>query len=551
MNSKHLSGTAGIAAVLKVNPMETHINARKLHDFLIFRDIWIPEEIRQASVPTTHDPDSQEYLVHRYQQVANATAFPWTATLAIERIAVDLDMGQTIGRASLSINNLWASSKKDSNWEQNLCVGVEKVAIQSKGRTSGFIELADVQVRTLIHWPIEDGSLNQTPLIQASASFAGLRAKMAFEYEVFGIIDIAPFKFIMYNVRETGPIPQDRLVASLDGDRVQVSCTVKSASLVMGLLKAVEKLTQDNKMAYSESIKSIEGFMKRNSISNPRMESSTSIVPITKKENKEQDDDDTPISLHTDVVVSLRGINFGVFRSFSDSTLFLVNASNIQARFAVKMDHTGQIHSGLGMTLGQLQVALTQTPRPSEPKTIDQINVEEVIQTIRSARGGIILGVPKVRARMQTWQAPLTYHIDYIFRSSFEGKVDVGWNFARIEIIRDMWNMNNEALTSRLGKALPGSAVRITDEKTGRITAVVELPQSKYTYRPLQPPIIDTPQLRDLGEATPPVEWIGLHRERLPNVTHHIVIMPLLGVAREVEKAYERILGSSRDNLRE
>jgi protein CSF1 len=550
MNSKHLSGTAGIAAVLKVNPMKTHINARKLHDFLIFRDIWIPEEIRQASVPTTHDPDSQEYLVHRYQQVANATAFPWTATLAIERIAVDLDMGQTIGRASLSIDNLWASSKKDSNWEQNLCVGVEKVAIQSKGRTSGFIELADVQVRTLIHWPIEDGSLNQTPLIQASASFAGLRAKMAFEYEVFGIIDIAPFKFIMYNVRETGPSPQDRLVASLDGDRVQVSCTVKSASLVMGLLKAVEKLIQDNKTAYSESIKSIEGFMKRNSISNPRMESSTSIVPITKKENKEQDDD-APISLHTDVVVSLRGINFGVFRSFSDSTLFLVNASNIQARFAVKMDHTGRIHSGLGMTLGQLQVALTQTPRPSEPKTIDQINVEEVIQTIRSARGGIILGVPKVRARMQTWQAPLTYHIDYIFRSSFEGKVDVGWNFARIEIIRDMWNMNNEALTSRLGKALPGSAVRITDEKTGRITAVVELPQSKYTYRPLQPPIIDTPQLRDLGEATPPVEWIGLHRERLPNVTHHIVIMPLLGVAREVEKAYERILGSSQDNLRE
>jgi phosphoenolpyruvate carboxylase len=41
------------------------------------------------------------------------------------------------------------------------------------------------------------------------------------------------------------------------------------------------------------------------------------------------------------------------------------------------------------------------------------------------------------------------------------------------------------------------------------------------------------------------LEWIGLHRDRLPNVTHQIVIVTLLEVAREVEEAYERILGSS------
>lgn len=78
-----------------------------------------------------------------------------------------------------------------------------------------------------------------------------------------------------------------------------------------------------------------------------------------------------------------------------------------------------------------------------------------------------------------------------------------------------------------------------------KITAVVNVPQSKYEYTPLEPPLIETPQLRDMGEATPPLEWIGLHRDRLPNVTHQIVIVTLLEVAREVEEAYERILGSS------
>lgn len=59
-------------------------------------------------------------------------------------------------------------------------------------------------------------------------------------------------------------------------------------------------------------------------------------------------------------------------------------------------------------------------------------------------------------------------------------------------------------------------------QQQGKITAVVNVPQSRYEYNPLEPPIIETPQLRDMGEATPPLEWIGLNRERLPNLTHQV-----------------------------
>jgi hypothetical protein len=36
-----------------------------------------------------------------------------------------------------------------------------------------------------------------------------------------------------------------------------------------------------------------------------------------------------------------------------------------------------------------------------------------------------------------------------------------------------------------------------------------------------------------------------LHRERLPNLTHQIVIVTLLELASEVEEAYTKILGNS------
>jgi hypothetical protein len=258
----------------------------------------------------------------------------------------------------------------------------------------------------------------------------------------------------------------------------------------------------------------------------------------------------------------------------------MLEAGDMQARFAVALEKKTKIHSSLGMTLGQLSVALASVPTPKKSKPVTELTVEDVSASVSSARGGTILRVPKVIATMHTWQVPKGTHIDYLFRSSLEGKVDVGWNYSRISYIRTMWSNHSRTLASRLGKPLPESNIKISTSQTlqddpdasapdpnaagktaipsnrprapsvspdgqEKITAVVNVPQSRYEYTPLEPPLIETPQLRDMGEATPPLEWIGLHRDRLPNVTHQIVIVTLLEVAREVEEAYERILGSS------
>ena len=187
------------------------------------------------------------------------------------------------------------------------------------------------------------------------------------------------------------------------------------------------------------------------------------------------------------------------------------------------------------------------------------MSVEEVVASVAKSREGTILKVPRLVATMQTWQASRSRQIEYIFGSSFQGKVDVGWNYSRISFLRDMWATHTRALAQWWGKPLPPSALKITsglqsEGESGenirkgsgpvKITAVVNVPQSKYQYRALEPPVIETPQLRDMGEATPPLEWIGLERERLPTLTHQIVIVSLLEVAKEVEDAYGRILGS-------
>jgi hypothetical protein len=65
-----------------------------------------------------------------------------------------------------------------------------------------------------------------------------------------------------------------------------------------------------------------------------------------------------------------------------------------------------------------------------------------------------------------------------------------------------------------------------------------------YSYVALEPAIIETPQLRQMGEATPPMEWIGVNRMKLPAFTHKAIIVPLQKVSRRVENLYNLTLQS-------
>ena len=292
---------------------------------------------------------------------------------------------------------MWANSKKASNWEQNLCFGIEKMSVsESTGRTSSFVELADFRDPNFDRLGHRNGAdESDTPDSGLCWLRPPARQGSVRNHKAFGIVDISDFTFLMYNVRETD-IAGDRLVAILDGGNIHACCTAGSAAQGLALFQALEKLVQENQAAYSQSLKDIEKYIHRQS--RPRQDSAATYA----SDKKPKEDADTPFSLHTDVVVTLRSINLGAFpSSFSDSTVFLLDASNIQARFSVKMDNS-LIHSGLGMTLGQLQLALTSVQPTPAPRRCRRSSVEEVVRTMEGARGGIILRVPKVVARMQT-----------------------------------------------------------------------------------------------------------------------------------------------------
>ena len=550
INSKHVSGISGVSAILNVSPMKVSVNAKQVQDFLLFREIWYPEELRQKGPVGVPQTEAQGHLVQRYQQVAATAAFPWTATISIAALDVSVDLGQAIGKSVFRIADFWVSSKKTSDWEQNLCLGFKKIGADCTGRLSGFVALQDFRLRTSIQWPQRQEALNATPLVQASLAFNALQIKAAFDYQAFLVADVRSLEFLMYNVREKRDGSGDRLVAIFDGEAVQVFGTTTSAAQAVALYQALKKLVKERRANFESSIKEIEKFMRRKSMSRGVLHQQQQ-----PRQPPKLPADDTlsksPISLDTDVVVTLKALNLGIFPStFSDHQVFKMEAQDAYARFAASIEHR-QVHSMLRMTLGQLRIGLAGVRDAEAPKTMSEMTVEDVVKRSTGSRGGTILKVPRVEALMETWQKPTSNHIDYVFKSAFEGKVEVGWNYSRVSYIRGMFANHTKSLEQIWGRQLPMTAVKISgvpeagDGEQQKITAEVNVPLSKYDYRALEPPVIETPQLRDMGEATPPLEWIGLHRDRLPNLTHQIVIVSLLELAGEVEDAYSRILGAT------
>jgi len=549
MNSKHFSDKSGISAILDISPMRAYLNAKQMQDFLLFREIWYPPELRaapKAADTAERQGPSQGPVIQRVQEATSTTVLPWHAIIAIQELKVQVDFGQSIGKADFAIQKLWASSKKNSDAEQNLCVGFDKVGMESTGRTSGFVELQGFRVRSAIRWPRVKNEI-QAPRVQGSVGFEHLRAKAIFDYQPFAVADVSTFDFLIYNVRQG--TNRDRLVGILDGGKIQAFATTTAASQVLSISQAFERLIQEKQEAFESSLHELDRYLRRKSV----FPSSTWKSPpetATTPPRKTHKSNHAP-SLQVDVVITLRAIDGGVFMtSFFDEMTLKLAAEDVQARFAVG-EASSKTQSGLGMSLGQVRLALATMTRPNA-KALGEVSVTEVIDRATSARGGTILKVPRLVASMQTWQQAQSNVIEYIFSSTFHGKVDVGWNYSRINIIRRMWENHSRALAQKMDKPLPESAIKIraepknkaAGEQQEKITAVVNVPQSKYEYVPLEPPVIDTPQLRDLGEATPSLEWIGLNRERLPHVTHSVIIVSLLQVATEVEDTYGRILGT-------
>jgi hypothetical protein len=517
---------------------------------LIFNSLWLEGPPADSAEEMREKRLSNPISMQQLQKVtASPPSFPINITVLMDKINFALDLGQSIGTTDLEVRGVRISNRKCSEYHHCIFVNMDSAEAESKGRFSGYMKANQFLLQTSIYFQATSDTIVTTPLVQIDVKLGYLEFRAAFEYHEFLIGDSTTLRFTIFNRRihhDEGVEWTDRLVFVGDSELIQLYATAEGPSLVLSLYKAVNQLQEEKEQSRTQelaSFKEVGSNLVVPSESRPRTSEDVSIWRSTI----------TASRVDMEMSIKFAKINIGIFKAaLNDSPVFRVNVANIRALFSQTVSH-GALENQLDLALGTLGIALSPLRRMSG-KELGEIKVEKWIKHVSSMRGGVILAVPETEGSMWTKQEEGSDTVEHIFKSRLDGKVDIGWNYGSVMYVQELWKtfelklkQGEEARVTHLSKAeeqVVAESVQITREAGTEVPHDIR-PVSRghtFIYVALAPAIVETPQLRQMGDATPPMEWIGVNRMRLPAFTHQAFIVPLQRVSRRVETLYNLTL---------
>ncbi|CCG24217.1 Csf1 protein [Candida orthopsilosis Co 90-125] len=538
------------------------INVKQYQDVDLFKDIWFPRELfeiyaTEDGTETGHEKQDQvselaqdKSISSKFKEVSTTYAFPWIVLFVANAINLQVDFGQSLGVSNLTIENFWAVSKKSLDWSQDLKAGINAIKLSSKGRLGGFLTVSDINLHTAISWKLKDGDTLDVPLILLSGGVNKLAAKVSFDYNVVAIANVECFSMDIYNRKGTVSMAKDHLFVTTKFNVAELYMTSLTASNFVDISNTISRMIQDNRRSYKETLRDSSRGDSVDKKTSSRSYSNEAILKTIKK-------------LQTKIHVSAGKILVHIYPSSIDnSKVLVINLDESRIKFQQNEYGRGMANE-MDVKFNDLKVSLSTVPSVDEV-FVEKCSVDEFVEMAHKAKGGSIFVFPSFRISMRTFQKDGTNVIEYYYQSTFSGTVDIRWNLGSVNFIREMYSIHANALASRMeyrhrmrtlddienSKSILKQQLNAEDPTKDIDDAIQERLEkaetmSKFRYVALAPPIIEAPQLKELGNATPPLEWFGLHRDKFPNFTHELVIVNLQKLVHEIELRYSKTLGKA------
>ncbi|KAI5962052.1 CSF1 [Candida theae] len=545
--------------------VDGYINVKQYQDVDLFKDIWFPKKLFQMYATESeghadHDDNQDQAAVSelaqdksissKFKEVSSTYAFPWIVLFVANAINLQVDLGQSLGVLNLAIENFWAVSKKSLDWSQDLKAGISTVRLTSEGRLGGFLTVSDINLHTAISWKLKDGITLDVPLILLSGGINRLVAKIAFDYNVVAIANVECFSMDIYNRKGAVALAKDHLFVTTKFNVAELYMTSLTTSNFVDISNTISRMIQDNRRSYKETLRDSSRDDVVNKKMPPKLSSTDAILKTIKK-------------LQTKIHVSAGKLLVHVYPSSMDnSKVLVINLDESRIKFQ-QNEYSHGVANDMDVKFNDLKVSLSTVPAVDE-SFIEKCTVDEFVEVAHRAKGGSIFVFPSFRISMRTFQKDGTNVIEYYYQSTFSGTVDIRWNLGSVNFIREMFSIHSNALASRLeyrhkmrtlddienSKSILKQQLNdedptkdIDEAIQGRLEKAENM--SKFQYVALAPPIIEAPQLKELGNATPPLEWFGLHRDKFPNFTHELAIVNLQKLVHEIEVRYSKTLGKA------
>lgn len=550
--------TVKIVSSGSISDVTAYVKMKQYQDVDLFRDIWYPKRYQNVKKHTsTKLPTKRSQS--KAKEVSSTYAIPLSVTFILSNVALEVDFGVALGVVLLDVNKGWFVTRKSSDWYYDMNLGLEEMRVGSRGRLGGYVLLEKFNAHSSVDWHAKGAPSYDVPLVKFAGGFENLTLKLAFDEHLFAVGNLEKWRIDIYNRKNGNNILKFHLFVIIKYKATEVFFTSFAASDLHDIFSTVSRMMDEKRTSYREILND----------SNKEDVPSQDEVPMNKLLEVVK-------KLETNIEVRTGSTIIQVYpQTFHDSRVLYIQLDHSTASF-FQNEYTLGVSNEIELKFNNLTASLSIAAGITKEK-IESLTVPEFASYARKAKGGNIFLSPKFMISMRTFQPYNSNVIEYLFQSSFGGTVDVRWNLGSVNCVREMYAAHRRALASRteyssskvgtlrdttdiektvLGLEVPGAQeddsrgdydseqARKAFDRDINNTFEKVAKGSKFKYVPLAPPIIEAPRLKELGNATPPLEWFGLHRDKFPDATHQFAIVTLQKLLHEIEGRYSKALGT-------
>lgn len=519
-----IDGVKEVTTVGSVSDINGYINIQQLQDLDVFKDLWFPHELHNSNlervVNTSIQVGSKRTFGQIIRDVTTGSPLPWTIIFFIKNIKGTIDLGISTG--TFNLDTFKVKSRRSANWDHSLELGSKVLSLSSKGKIEGVLQIQDFMFQTSIGFKLGEEMLD-LPLVSVALDVSQLKSNISIDYHPFFIIDGDTISLKIFNEHDI----HDKLSSSFKVGSFNIYTTAMMASNFVEIYSIWLRISQNIKISYKQTlnVENATSNLVTDGINNDRFESDTASMTFLKMISK----------LQTRIFIDVGQLKMLVYpSSLLDSQAMLFKTKSLNASF-LQDDYINEVNfklSDVFVSLSTFKVKLDLSNPVESIKYDDPIFI-----------------FPNLHISMKTETHDKL--IKYTYLCEFGDKVDIKWKIGSVYFIHQMWISHATTLKERLS-FLRIHSTNAEDEENYKESIIESVNiedklknlemDNEFTYEAIEPAIIETPQLKDLGEATPPLEWFGFHRDKFPILTHKFVILGLKELIKEVEYRYSKVL---------
>ncbi|GAA5979280.1 hypothetical protein JCM10908_002865 [Rhodotorula pacifica] len=547
-----------LTALINLPSISLDLNARHLQDWLCLKAVWIDRlDLGPTSTPQPAGTALTPSAKSTFSEYPSVTLLQ----LNIGRIDLLADFGPSIGRWSLSTRQLAAGLRLIPDTSRDFSISVGAIHLSGQGRAGGTIYVDGIKFSTRLreHDCMNSQSLISTDLLHIEIELGKIESTIEHEFHRVSVFSCDPMHIAVTDdwTDARADDPRLQLGFQVRTGTIQLITTTATIPILLSVSHRIKTLLAD-KAAVAEATLAESGIKPRVSTSTKAEHAVSNVASIF---GQTRSSSDCPVRIVNRLSIEITRIRFAVFADhWNDGEIFRADAGDsIRAQLVRGVDADNVIKRELRLHLGFFSIRKVNH-RKISPLQEAEFGVPDWYELLRTSAERNIFKIGSAEVKMDSEQVVGSNRLRHRFAMHFGGHVDVALNYAlfrnlaalstqyQMQLDRVMGGASASPRTGpAYGQPLAPPVVMASGDDTkstllrpnlplreGEVVRMKPLPVvqvSKQDQRALEFEAIEMdvnqPQLQVLGDATPPLEWLGLQRDRFPAFVHTGVTSPL------------------------